>query len=355
MTENIKHNYGIDLVRIVAMLMIIAHHFSLHSGFEFNCVSANSVFLDVLALGGKTGVNIFILITGFCSAGKIKNKKLINLIGNATLYSVILTMIASSCGYVAYSKKMFLKACFPFLFGNNYWFIVTYLELYILSPLLNVVVSNLDEKKYQRYLVFFTCLLCVFPSIVVRFIQINDFGYNSLIWFIYLYFIGSYLKLYGLPNFFRGYETYLPLLTSCFILVHILACIGSQVYTETNFANNILECLADYDANAIMPLFIAISMFLIFEKVEVHKGKRLLRKVSTATLGVYLFHDNVNFRLVLWDLCKVVLSLNEDNVLFMLSSIACIVIVFVTGTVIELMKDVVVKKVYYIAKVSKGV
>lgn len=50
---NIKHNYGIDLLRIIAMLMIIAHHFSIHSGIEFDDISTNSIFMSIMALGGK--------------------------------------------------------------------------------------------------------------------------------------------------------------------------------------------------------------------------------------------------------------------------------------------------------------
>lgn len=193
-TREGKHNYGVDLLRIVAMLMIIAHHFSLHSGISYDAVSNNGIVMSVMALGGKTGVNIFVLITGYYSTGKIRKGKVANLFGCATFYSLLLTLVAAAVGSVAFGKKILLKACFPLLLGNNYWFVVTYLELYIMIPILNKVVQALDAGIYKKYLLCFTCLLCIIPTVVGRFIQVNDFGYNSLVWFVYLYFLGAYLN-----------------------------------------------------------------------------------------------------------------------------------------------------------------
>lgn len=108
MDERLEHNYGIDLLRIVAMLMIVAHHFSLHSGIEFEAICSNSVFMSVMALGGKTGVNIFILITGFYSIGKnkVKGKKIFDLVCTTTLYSMVLTVVAILSGVISINKKI---------------------------------------------------------------------------------------------------------------------------------------------------------------------------------------------------------------------------------------------------------
>lgn len=350
MDENTKHNYGVDLLRIIAMLMIIAHHFSLHGGIEFDGTNVNSVFMSVLALGGKTGVNIFVLITGFYSSGKVRREKIINLIGDITFYSVGLTIVAVLCRYVTLNKKLLIKACFPLLFGNGYWFMVVYLELYLLSPLLNMLIKLLEKNLYEKYLIFFTCSLCVFPTIVSRFIQTNDFGYSSLIWFMYMYFIGAYLRLYGVPKFFGGYKISMYMVTGGLISAHILACVANEVYTDSGVVSMILECFADYNVNAIMPLLISISMFLVFEKIEIVKGRKMLGKVGAATLAVYLFHDNVNLRVMLWDMCKSVLK--ENDLSFIPTAIACIIVIFVIGAVIEITKKFVLKKLYDVMKSS---
>ena len=51
------------------MLMIIAHHYVVNSGitelYNFSQVSGNQMFLELLGWGGKTGINCFLLITGY--------------------------------------------------------------------------------------------------------------------------------------------------------------------------------------------------------------------------------------------------------------------------------------------------
>ena len=219
-----NHNYGIDLLRIVAMLMIVAHHFSLHSGFSFAVGSNDDILMQIMALGGKTGVNIFVLITGYYSVGKIRREKIMGLIGSTTFYSLMLTLLAVVLGSVAVSRKLLVKAAVPWLLGGNYWFIVTYLELYLLTPILNQVIHELEVKTLEKYLGLFACLLCVVPTVLGRLIEVNDFGYNALVWFIYLYFFGAYLKKRnGCGNDGQYIYIYLPFSRLCKLL-HVSRC-----------------------------------------------------------------------------------------------------------------------------------
>ena len=66
--ENInnKRQSNIELLRILAMILIIAHHFALFGAFGFSetAVSINKLWIQFIQIGGKIGVNIFILISG---------------------------------------------------------------------------------------------------------------------------------------------------------------------------------------------------------------------------------------------------------------------------------------------------
>jgi uncharacterized membrane protein len=56
---------NIELLRIVSMVLIIMHHFSVHGTFPFTPeLTFNKVFLQVFGLGGKAGVVAFVMITG---------------------------------------------------------------------------------------------------------------------------------------------------------------------------------------------------------------------------------------------------------------------------------------------------
>ena len=48
---------NIELLRIVSMVLIIMHHFTVHGAFPFTPdLTFNKVFLQVFELGGKAGV-----------------------------------------------------------------------------------------------------------------------------------------------------------------------------------------------------------------------------------------------------------------------------------------------------------
>ena len=72
---------NIELFRILSMLMIVAHHYVVNSGL-MNCIDAQSTlrfqdyFLLLFGWGGKTGINCFVLITGYfmCTSAITKKK-----------------------------------------------------------------------------------------------------------------------------------------------------------------------------------------------------------------------------------------------------------------------------------------
>lgn len=63
-------NSSVELFRIISMLIIIAHHYVVNSGLlevinESNHLEENDIFLLLFGWGGKTGINCFILVTGY--------------------------------------------------------------------------------------------------------------------------------------------------------------------------------------------------------------------------------------------------------------------------------------------------
>ena len=65
---------NLELSRILAMYLIVMHHFSVHGGVPIWSGSAPlsfNFYLDqLLSTGGKIGVNLFVLITGYFLAKK---------------------------------------------------------------------------------------------------------------------------------------------------------------------------------------------------------------------------------------------------------------------------------------------
>ena len=71
-TQNFRgvRSSNIELFRILSMLMIVAHHYVVNSGL-LDCIEKQArlgvkdYFLLLFGWGGKTGIDCFVLITGY--------------------------------------------------------------------------------------------------------------------------------------------------------------------------------------------------------------------------------------------------------------------------------------------------
>ena len=88
-----KRQSNFELLRIVAMLMIVFHHFAYHGAFNYDStsISISYFWYSLIIMGGKIGVNIFILISAYfliLSSG-INFKKIFKIIGQVLFYSIL--------------------------------------------------------------------------------------------------------------------------------------------------------------------------------------------------------------------------------------------------------------------------
>lgn len=62
-----NRNSSIELLRIISMILIVFHHFAFHGGFKWqtNSVTISHFWYNFIYGGGKIGVNIFVLISGY--------------------------------------------------------------------------------------------------------------------------------------------------------------------------------------------------------------------------------------------------------------------------------------------------
>ena len=81
-----------ELMRIAAMLLILAGHFGAHSGFEFpqDRLTFNRLWIELFEIGGNISVNVFVLLSGYfrIEARGFKTAKLIQLWLQLFFYSM---------------------------------------------------------------------------------------------------------------------------------------------------------------------------------------------------------------------------------------------------------------------------
>ena len=163
----LTRNSSFELLRIIAMLMIIGHHFVVHGGF-LDASTVNSWILTFLEFGGKFGVIIYLLISGyFMVTSKFTFRKLLKLWCQVWFYSVLLYVLSIFLPNFHFSARGLVTALFPVLMVE-WWFVTYYIFLYLLSPFINKLAKVLSRSEYGWLIVLLLFLYNVYNNLSNR-------------------------------------------------------------------------------------------------------------------------------------------------------------------------------------------
>ena len=145
-----ERSSNIELFRIVVMLFIIAHHYVQGYGtmLRDDNGSIHFWFLNFLGMWGKTGINCFVLITGyFMCRSDITLRKFLKLLFEIEFYSIVIYLIFTATGYVDFSIAKFLRVLWP-INDVNGGFTSGYLLYFLFIPFLNILVRNMRRNQH---------------------------------------------------------------------------------------------------------------------------------------------------------------------------------------------------------------
>ena len=147
---------NLELSRILAMYLIVMHHFSVHGGVPIWSGSAPlsfNFYLDqLLSTGGKIGVNLFVLITGYFLAKKFsKFSSLIYLWIKTFSYVIVFFLLFCALGLHPFNWSSLISCFFP-IRNDFYWFVSAYFLLILLSPFITIGIKALGQRKLFTFL-----------------------------------------------------------------------------------------------------------------------------------------------------------------------------------------------------------
>lgn len=274
-----------ELLRIIAMLMIVIHHFCFHGVYEQGWNTnvtllnhVNNLFLQILNLGGKIGVNLFILITGYFFINKsVEIKGFFKIFFMTVLYSLIILLASYIYGEHVIPKQI-LKNAFNPLDSENYWFVANYLVLYLFIPFYNKLLNSLNLKDYLIFILL-GILLWSFLGIF----------YSPLAWFFLIYAVGGFVNKFELSRLNFKNSLWVALLSFLtFIVFFVLRLFDDPIKIK------------NFDMNNFMIFVISIAIFCIFKNAKIPYNKSI-NYISSSVFAVYLIHDNNIVRNFLWE------------------------------------------------------
>ena len=317
------------------MLMIVAHHYVVNSGL-MNCIDAQAslhfqdYFLLLFGWGGKTGINCFVLITGyFMCTSNITKKKFIKLLGEVYFYNIILWCIFFFTGYEAFSIKGFLEMVFPFFtVADN--FTGCFLLFYLLIPFLNKLIHALTEKEHFLLMAWCIGVYVFLPSFAKA-----NVVFNYVTWFSILYVMASYIRLY--PKEWFSNVTVTGLIAGVSLLLSWASIIVLAMFSRIVGKGVGLCYFFVADSNKVFALMTGVSAFLFFKNLKIGYSNAI-NTIAASTFGVLLIHANSDtMRRWLWvDVCNNVGAYQGDNVI--IHAIVSVVAIYVMCTVIDIVR-----------------
>lgn len=274
--SNIQRQSNIELLRIVSIFFVlIGHAFGVVLGMpDANDIDASPttsflrILLGAAALGG---VNIFVLISGWF--GIHSNKR-----GLAKyIYQVVFLLWGIYAVALLSGKAELNLSGIKTSMGiyEGYWFVMAYLGLYLLSPVLNAFADNATKRQFQILLIGFYLFQCYYCWIMG---MVNYFNGYSITFFCGLYLTARYVRLYPIPFLERN-------AWSIYIAITLFLAVAAT--TGIRFAGSPLKLLR-YDN----PLEIVACVCFLLGFLKIKLQSSVVNTLAKSCFAVYIIHFN---------------------------------------------------------------
>lgn len=335
-----KRSSNIELLRILAMFLIVLHHYCVNSGLtqmmDVHNATFNTYFIQFMSFGGKVGVNIFFIISGyFMINSAMKWNKVARLLFQIFSVNVLVCIFLSLMGY-HYGMMNYLHII-PLLFSMPDSFITSYMVVYLLSPIINKALNTFSKKEFIYMLSILLFYFCVAGTLL------NQNTWHYMGWGFTMYCVGAYIRKYGLTNIKLPYGLIsIALIFLLWIGIAILDYIDAHILTTCPAAGHWAYLIAD--ANKLTVFLIGLTIFMFFSKLNIGTIRPVNLIGGGICFGVLLWHANNDImRQWLWKDFLRNTDHFTDNTLW-LHCLISVVGVYVVCTLLELTRHYLIEE-----------
>lgn len=290
-----NRNIGIELARIISMLMVVILHTIGHGGILDNTIglSVNNNLIYLLNIACYGAVDMYAIITGYvCVKSKYRWERIIELWLQVTFYTVGITAILYLIpnNIVNVGIKDLIKSIIPVM-SKQYWYFSSYFCLFLFIPFINLLLNKLSKEEYKKLI-----LISIFAFCGIAFISRNLSGdiFNvnrgySFLWLAVMYIVGAYIKLYS-NDFEKINNNKFLCISIIFTILTWLSEIAISIVTLKTFGkikgNNLFIL---YNSPTI--LISTVCLFIFFSRVNIKHGANIILKLASTSFGVYLISE----------------------------------------------------------------
>ncbi|MBQ6831813.1 MAG: acyltransferase family protein [Oscillospiraceae bacterium] len=146
-----KRNTGLDLIRCIALLLVLTFHFFLNNGYYYEKQEGVAVFLAGSVRWLSTScIGLFLMLSGYLKSEKSGYKSiwkgLLPLLLGYLLAAVITIPVRHLCFHQEYTVTQWIWKLFDFSALYYGWYVEMFVGLTLLMPFINILLRQLNER-----------------------------------------------------------------------------------------------------------------------------------------------------------------------------------------------------------------
>lgn len=220
--------------------------------------------------------------------------------------------------------------------NGNGNFLNSFLIFYLFIPFINKFIESISKAEFKKFV-----FLLIFVFTILSTFFFNKVIFGEVFWFIAVYFIGAYLRLYP-PAWSDSFKASGRLLILS--LVFAYASVVFMIQIEA-FFNKGTAWFFMYDANRLGAVLVSVMLFVTFKNLKIGYS-RAINLVAKTTFGVLLIHANSSaWREFMWiDLLHVNTFYSLPLIVLISRSILVVAGVFVFCSLIDMLRIFLIEK-----------
>lgn len=281
-TKKIVRDSNIELLRIVAMFLVLVDH----SGYmSINPPTVDEVYSEPLLSFGRycsqsfssICVNVFVLISGWFGI-KTRLSRIAEFLFQCYFICFVAYFVLLGVGI---TNPMSLSDWVNFLVLGDLWFVMAFLVLYLMSPMMNMFIESLTQRQFLYFLFAFLTIQFLHGFVI----QVGWFDKGmSPLTLMSLYMIGRYMRLY--PNRLTTMNRWVDMLI--YIVVSSIGAVltfmgarhGTEGYRFFSYASPTI-------------IIASVYFFLFFTKISFRS--RLVNWIAASAFAVYVLDCEGHF------------------------------------------------------------
>ena len=357
-----QRNTNIELLRLIAMFMIVVFHIVDHcvviqltdtdsiarlgNGlFNYPLFYKKLFILNSIMPLGKAGNAIFLIISGYFMILKGKEINIVNISKKLLLqlgFAAIMLVLASTATYYYNIRSLSnLNLVNIKIFNGMSWFVGYYFLVILIAALfLDRFLISLDKKGFITFLItLFAVVEFTWSSGVI-----NDLanGLSTLCTGVFLYSLGAFIQKYDPFERVRTYVFFL-VIGMTYVLIYISGYNNAETNIKNYFLNDktgnlvqpFFQSISKYNDSSIVVILIGLCMFEIFRRIKVPTS-RTINFLAKSTFMIYLIHDN-SFFYSIWGNKDWITTLYNTPGRFVISLLKWSIATFLTGVFVYIL------------------